>query len=119
MISAARILAVWLTPAAWLALPALVLEGGPDGVWVGLLLLVVPEALLPAQTELPLPPVLLLVLKGRRLLVPAQLPLRPMVLLLQVQTQLPLQVLLRLVLLLPARLYRMRSKAKYFSIDYF
>ncbi len=42
MISGARILAVWLTPAAWLALPALVLEGGPDGVWTGLLLLVAP-----------------------------------------------------------------------------
>ena len=38
----ARTLAVWLTPAAWLALPALVLEGGPDGVWIGLLLLVAP-----------------------------------------------------------------------------
>jgi hypothetical protein len=42
VISVARILAVWLTPAAWLALPALVLEGGPDGVWAGLLLLVAP-----------------------------------------------------------------------------
>jgi hypothetical protein len=42
VISGARILAVWLTPAAWLALPALVLEGGPDGVWTGLLLLVAP-----------------------------------------------------------------------------
>ena len=42
MISGARTLAVWLTPAAWLALPALVLEGGPDGVWAGLLLLVAP-----------------------------------------------------------------------------
>lgn len=42
MISSARTLAVWLSPAAWLALPALVLEGGPDGVWVGLLLLVAP-----------------------------------------------------------------------------
>ena len=42
MTSGARTLAVWLTPAAWLALPALVLEGGPDGVWAGLLLLVAP-----------------------------------------------------------------------------
>jgi hypothetical protein len=42
VISGARILAVWLTPAAWLALPALVLEGGPDGLWTGLLLLVSP-----------------------------------------------------------------------------
>jgi hypothetical protein len=42
VISGARTLAIWLTPAAWLALPALVLEGGPDGVWIGLLLLVAP-----------------------------------------------------------------------------
>jgi hypothetical protein len=38
----ARTLAVWLTPAAWLSLPALVLESGPDGLWMGLLLLVGP-----------------------------------------------------------------------------
>jgi hypothetical protein len=42
VIPGARILAVWLTPAAWLALPALVLEGGPDGIWAGLLLVVAP-----------------------------------------------------------------------------
>jgi hypothetical protein len=42
VISGARTLALWLTPAAWLALPGLVLEGGPDGVWAGLLLLVAP-----------------------------------------------------------------------------
>lgn len=42
MISGARTLAVWLTPAAWLVLPGLVLEGGPDGVWAGLLLLASP-----------------------------------------------------------------------------
>jgi len=42
VISGTRTLAVWLTPAAWLALPALVLEGGPDGVWVGMLLVVSP-----------------------------------------------------------------------------
>jgi hypothetical protein len=42
VISGARTLAVWLTPAAWLALPGLVLEGGPDGVWAGLLLVVAP-----------------------------------------------------------------------------
>ena len=42
MIFAARTIALWLTPAAWLALPALVLESGPDGLWVGLLLLVTP-----------------------------------------------------------------------------
>ena len=42
MIFAARTLAIWLTPAAWLALPALVLESGPDGLWIGLVLLVAP-----------------------------------------------------------------------------
>jgi hypothetical protein len=42
VIFGARALAVWLTPAAWLALPGLVLESGPDGVWAGLLLLVGP-----------------------------------------------------------------------------
>ena len=42
MISGSRALAVWLTPAAWLALSGLVLESGPDGVWAGLLLLVGP-----------------------------------------------------------------------------
>lgn len=42
MISGSRTLAVWLTPAVWLALPGLVLESGPDGVWAGLLLLVAP-----------------------------------------------------------------------------
>lgn len=42
MTFAARTLAIWLTPAAWLALPALVLEGGPDGLWAGLVLLVAP-----------------------------------------------------------------------------
>jgi hypothetical protein len=42
VISGARTLAAWLIPAVWLALPALVLEGGPDGLWVGLLLLVAP-----------------------------------------------------------------------------
>jgi len=48
--SGARTLAVWLTPAAWLALPALVLEGGPDGVWAGLLLLVAPLLALAAAS---------------------------------------------------------------------
>ena len=50
MTSGARTLAVWLTPAAWLALPALVLEGGPDGVWAGLLLLVAPLLALAAAS---------------------------------------------------------------------
>lgn len=35
---AARILALWLTPVMWLMLPALILAGGPDGLWTGLVL---------------------------------------------------------------------------------
>jgi len=48
---AARTLALWLTPAAWLALPAIVLESGLDGLWVGLLLLVAPLLALAAAGE--------------------------------------------------------------------
>jgi hypothetical protein len=52
----ARTLAVWLTPAAWLAVPALVLESGPGGLWVGLLLLVAPPlALAVSRGGAPLP----------------------------------------------------------------
>ncbi len=36
------LLAVWLTPAVWLTLPALILAGGPDGLWVGLAAVVAP-----------------------------------------------------------------------------
>ncbi|MBI3106853.1 MAG: hypothetical protein HYY95_15010, partial [Candidatus Rokubacteria bacterium] len=39
---ASGILAVWLTPAVWLTLPALILAGGPDGLWVGLVAVVAP-----------------------------------------------------------------------------
>jgi hypothetical protein len=67
---AARTLAIWLTPAAWLALPALVLESGPDGLWIGLVLLVAPLLALavagavtpPASTGEALFPVLALLL---------------------------------------------------------
>ena len=38
----ARVLAVWLTPVAWLAVPTLVVDGGPDGLWAGLLFAVAP-----------------------------------------------------------------------------
>ncbi|MBI3105832.1 MAG: hypothetical protein HYY95_09725, partial [Candidatus Rokubacteria bacterium] len=36
------LLAVWLTPAVWLTLPALILAGGPDGLWVGFAAVVAP-----------------------------------------------------------------------------
>ena len=39
MISATLFLAVWLTPVLWLEMPALILERGPDGVWIGLALM--------------------------------------------------------------------------------
>lgn len=38
----ARVLALWLTPVAWLAVPTLVVDGGPDGLWAGLLFVVAP-----------------------------------------------------------------------------
>jgi hypothetical protein len=41
-LTTARILALWLTPVVWLAVPTLVVEGGPDGVWAGLLFVVAP-----------------------------------------------------------------------------
>jgi hypothetical protein len=42
MSSAALVLGVWLTPALWLSMPTLILERGPDGLWIGLALVVVP-----------------------------------------------------------------------------
>lgn len=42
MRSVSRILAVWLTPATLLALPAALARGGPDGLWLGLALTLVP-----------------------------------------------------------------------------
>jgi hypothetical protein len=39
MTSAALFLAVWLTPVLWLEIPALILERGPDGLWIGLALM--------------------------------------------------------------------------------
>jgi hypothetical protein len=38
MTSAALFLAVWLMPAVWLEVPALILGHGPDGLWIGLAL---------------------------------------------------------------------------------
>jgi hypothetical protein len=42
MTDAFRLLAVWLTPALWLAMPALILARGSEGLWVGLALTVAP-----------------------------------------------------------------------------
>lgn len=46
MTSAVGILAVWLTPAVWLGMSALILDRGPDGLWVGLALVCAPLAAL-------------------------------------------------------------------------
>jgi len=54
-VTAARILAVWLTPVVWLALPALVVDGGPDGLWAGLVLVVAPLLVLDAARERAVP----------------------------------------------------------------
>ena len=42
MISAAQILAVWLTPAVGLQMAAFILDRGPDGLWIGLVLTLAP-----------------------------------------------------------------------------
>jgi hypothetical protein len=42
MSDALRLLALWLTPALWLAMPALILARGSEGLWVGLALTVAP-----------------------------------------------------------------------------
>ena len=42
MTDAVRLLALWLTPALWLAMPALILARGSEGLWVGLALTVAP-----------------------------------------------------------------------------
>jgi len=39
MTSAALFLAVWLTPVLWLEIPALILDRGPEGLWIGLALM--------------------------------------------------------------------------------
>jgi hypothetical protein len=53
-LTAAWALAAWLHPAVWLTLPALLIEGGPDGLWVGLLAVVGP--LLARSRPAPRPP---------------------------------------------------------------
>ena len=47
----ARVLAVWLTPVAWLAVPTLVVDGGADGLWAGLLFVVAPLFILRSEGD--------------------------------------------------------------------
>ncbi len=42
MSNAALLLAGWFTPAVWLSIPAMIVERGPEGLWVGLALFVLP-----------------------------------------------------------------------------
>ena len=42
MTDAVRLLAVWLTPALWLAMPAIILARGPEGLWIALTLTAAP-----------------------------------------------------------------------------
>jgi len=42
MINGGLLLAVWLTPVLWLQIPALIAGRGPDGLWIGLALVLVP-----------------------------------------------------------------------------
>ena len=53
MTDAVRLLAVWLTPALWLSMPALILARGSEGLWVGLALTVAPliALLVPGSAE--------------------------------------------------------------------
>ena len=52
---AVQVLGVWLTPVLWLSMPTMVVERGPDGLWIGLVLVVVPLLALglgpPERTE--------------------------------------------------------------------
>jgi hypothetical protein len=42
MSAAVQVLGVWLTPAVWLSMATLVVEKGPDGLWIGLAFALVP-----------------------------------------------------------------------------
>lgn len=42
MSAGVRVLALWLSPAMWLTMPALILARGPDALWIGLLAVVAP-----------------------------------------------------------------------------
>ncbi len=53
MTAAAQLLAVWLSPVLWLSMPALMLERGPDGLWIGLALILTPLVALGAAPAKP------------------------------------------------------------------
>lgn len=55
MTSAVGLLGVWLTPAVWLGMSALILDGGPDGLWVGLALVCAPLVALGMGSRPPAP----------------------------------------------------------------
>jgi len=55
MRSVARILAVWLTPAVVLAVPAALAARGPDGLWLGLVVTLAPLIALAWGTDRPVP----------------------------------------------------------------
>jgi len=55
MTSVARILAVWLTPAMMLAVPAALAARGPDGLWLGLVVTLAPLIVLGWGTGRPAP----------------------------------------------------------------
>lgn len=55
MRSVSRVLAVWLTPAVMLAVPAALAGRGPDGLWLGLLVVLVPLIALGVAGRRPAP----------------------------------------------------------------
>jgi hypothetical protein len=55
MTSVSRILAVWLTPAAMLAVPAALAARGPDGLWLGLVVALAPLVVLGVAPSRPMP----------------------------------------------------------------
>ena len=56
MTSVSRVLAVWLTPAVMLALPAALAARGPDGLWLGLVVTLAPLIALGLAARPPAPP---------------------------------------------------------------
>src|SRR5262245_30302280 len=51
MTAGALLLAAWFTPAVWLSIPTLIVDRGPNGLWVGLALIVVPLVVLGAAAS--------------------------------------------------------------------
>ena len=53
MTSGVRLLAVWLTPVLWLAMPTLIVDRGPEGLGIGLALTLAPLIALGARSSDP------------------------------------------------------------------